>query len=298
MKQNNPDKASLLKLVVRHFPQVTITHAELITTGWNTYVLLINRAIVFRIPKTPFAKKQLQRELMLLPDIEPQLPFAIPSYRYHTTDATIAGYPIIKGTECKRWFYYKKFSKQQRQRIASDLGSFLSALHQCIVSHSIKKKTDNQFARERAERTKGKIELLLKKKLNQKEYDTATNYFEEFEQTISQQPAEALLHGDFKMHHIFLQPKKLALTGIIDFGYIQWGDPAVDLSNLFAFPDIFVNAVIDAYSSDPGTRQSLLERTNLYKKSFGIYWMIGALEGAPLPFEHGYHLFRNMFFKR
>lgn len=298
MKQNNPDKTALLALVSRHFPEVPITHVEQITTGWNTNVLLINGTTIFRIPKTPFAKKQLQRELLLLPEIEQQLPFAIPSYHYRTSDASIAGYPIINGIECKRWFYYNKFSKQQRQRLAGDLSAFLRSLHRSSVSHSIKKKTDNEFARERAARTIGKIEPLLRKKLNQKEFNTATAYFEEFVQTLSQQPAEALLHGDFKIHHIFLHPKKLTLTGIIDFGYIQWGDPAVDLSNLFAFPDIFVKAVIDAYSTNPGTRQSLLERTRLYKKSFGIYWMIGALEGAPLPFERGYRLFRQMFFKR
>jgi aminoglycoside 2''-phosphotransferase len=58
-----------------------------------------------------------------------------------------------------------------------------------------------------------------------------------------------VIHGDFyPREHLFIDPQKEELCGIIDFGDLTLDDPAYDLKNILAdFGEEMLRDVLDAY---------------------------------------------------
>jgi aminoglycoside 2''-phosphotransferase len=254
---------------------------------------VINNSTIFRFPRDSFARKKLKEETRLLPHIADPLPVAIPAYCHIANSHEVAGYPLIKGAELKTSHYYNVLNHKQRLHLATDVAAFLKALHTSSFPQASRPEVN--FAGKRAGASNQRLESVLKKVLTKKELHTARLYFDEFATTLGNTRERSLLHGDFKIHHLYLNPRNRRLRGVIDFGYVQLGDPAVDFSNLFALPDAFIRNAIVAYSNSAAEAQILLERTQFYQKCFGIYWMLGALEGKPISFDLGYKKFREAF---
>lgn len=60
----------------------------------------------------------------------------------------------------------------------------------------------------------------------------------------------AVVHADFRDEHVLVNHG--ALSGVIDFGDIEIGDPALDLSFLLVYGEDFVRRVLDHYTLPHG----------------------------------------------
>lgn len=80
-----------------------------------------------------------------------------------------------------------------------------------------------------------------------------------------------LLHGDFDETHIFFDPDTHALTGIIDWGDRESGDPAWDFA-MYVLSDgaEALHVVLHGYAKGPARREALMERIRVYLLADGL----------------------------
>ena len=59
-----------------------------------------------------------------------------------------------------------------------------------------------------------------------------------------------IIHADFTHHHILFNKHNKSISGVIDFGDAQIGDPAFDFAGLYYdFGDEFTTSVYEQYST-------------------------------------------------
>src|SRR2546421_1311093 len=119
-----------MALISRNFPQVEISTARPITRGWDSFVLEVNDELIFRFPMRDDVIVYLQKEMGLLPVLEPALSAPIPHFDYiGHGDASypfmFVGYRKLVGVpledEC--------ITLEQLAALTSALTAFLSELH-------------------------------------------------------------------------------------------------------------------------------------------------------------------------
>jgi aminoglycoside phosphotransferase (APT) family kinase protein len=89
--------------------------------------------------------------------------------------------------------------------------------------------------------------------------------------------SRTLVHCDLAAEHILLDPQTLQVTGIIDWGEISVGDPAIDIAGIFALGGLdFATAVLSHYQGEPD--EGLLHRARFLAARKGIGDIVFGLE--------------------
>jgi aminoglycoside phosphotransferase (APT) family kinase protein len=227
------DSALAKELVEAQFPDLSPVDARMLAAGWDNTAYVINESFVFRFPRRAIAVPLVTTEIQLLPWLASRVPLKIPvptyvgepSEKYHWP---FAGYPIIRG----RSLAAARLSIRERALVAIPLAQFLSALHAIPADEAAKRGagTDvfdrlNTAARRSAtdERlsalvqagvigNRGRIDGIL---------DTAP--------VIHRPRSDTVVHGDLHAGQIIVGDDN-QMIGIIDWGDVHLGDPAVDLA--------------------------------------------------------------------
>ena len=172
--------------------------------GWDNAAYLVEERFIFRFPQRSSAGPLMARENALLPLVAPQVPLKIPVPRFMGSPQEgypypFNGYEILLGvTACTR-----VPDDAQRRALAEDLARFLRALHTI----------DPQPLRERG-LPQDLIGRLDPVRLN-----------------VDEEPLEGarcVVHGDLYARHLLLDSER-RLCGVIDWGDLHYGQPAVDL---------------------------------------------------------------------
>ncbi|HTX56074.1 MAG TPA: phosphotransferase [Candidatus Acidoferrales bacterium] len=193
------------RLIAAQFPPLRDATLRAIGAGWDNAAYLLEEHLVFRFPQRAISAPLMTKELAALPLIAPRVPNAIPMPRYAGRPSDdypwhFGGYEILLGAPADQ----RTLSFDDRRRLASDLGSFLRTLHDI----------DPRPLRE-AGLPGDLIGKLDPKRLK-----------------IDEPPLEGTLrvvHGDLYARHLLLDHRN-RLSGIIDWGDVHEGLPAVDLS--------------------------------------------------------------------
>ncbi len=219
------DEPLAQQLVAAQFPQFEATSIRRFGSGWDNAAFLLDERIVFRFPQRAIAAPLLVKELAVLPRIADRLPRAVPSPIYAGRPSDdypwhFAGYEVLHGaTACSR-----ELSDDERHVLATDLGTFLRALH------------DIDVAPLRASGLPGDvIDKLAPKRLG-----------------LDEPPLDGdlrVVHGDLYARHLLLDDDN-RLCGVIDWGDLHAGLPAVDLSVVHMMvPPRFQGAFFAAYGA-------------------------------------------------
>jgi aminoglycoside phosphotransferase (APT) family kinase protein len=193
------------RLIATQFPQLEAAPVRPIGSGWDNAAYLVEEHLVFRFPQRAIAAPLMPKELAALPHIAPQVPLPVPRPIYAGAPSSdypwhFGGYEILLGvTACAR-----ELSDADRRVLAGDLGRFLRALHD----------VDPQPLREAGlpHDTIGKLDPTRLK--------------------VDEPPLEGALrvvHGDLYARHLLLDQRN-RLSGVIDWGDVHYGHPAVDLA--------------------------------------------------------------------
>lgn len=223
-----------IELLTQQFPELQPITLKRLPEGWDNTPYLINDKYIFRFPRREIALPCLESEIRLLPWVASHLSLAIPNPKFigkpsSTYPWPFMGYEMIQGhTACSL-----KLSEKEKMSLAPSLGSFLANLHKLNVSEAQKrnilpdqvKRSDKKHLITRIQKH---LEMLKEQHL---ELD-----FDHFLKTLKSaylkaelSPNPSVCHGDFYIRHILLDDTN-KLSGIIDWGDIHLGDPAVDLS--------------------------------------------------------------------
>ncbi len=243
------------KELIRHnFPQITIQTAQPITRGWDSFVLDVNGELIFRFPMRDDVIVYLGREMRLLPSLEPTLSAPIPHFAYiGQGDAsypyTFVGYRKLQGRPLED----ESITQEQLAALAPALARFLSELHHFPVAQAVQAGVEEHTPetwrtryQERYEDLQRRVFHLLDEGLRKQSVQLWENFLDD-RTGFAFQPA--LIHGDLGCEHIFCDPGRGVLTGVIDWGDVTVGDPALDFVGLHgSHGRAFVESVLADYT--------------------------------------------------
>lgn len=237
------------RLVDGQFRELAPASLTSLGRGWDNDAYVVNGAFVFRFPRRRMAAELLACETRVLPQVSGRVPLPVPDPRYLGSPEggypyPFAGYALLPGETADRVL----LDDDARTSLAPVLAGFLRALHDVPVTKEVPgdviRRTDLAF------RVK-----LLAEKLARVEGDpapgVAADEVIEKARALSRTPPHAgeprLVHGDLYARHLLLDDER-RLCGVIDWGDVHAGDPALDLSIAYAFvPPAGREAFFDRY---------------------------------------------------
>lgn len=226
-----------LDLIQHNFPQVAIESAHPITRGWDSFVLDVNDDLIFRFPLRDDVIAYLEKEMGLLPVLEPVLATPIPHFDYigHGDDSypfTFVGYRKLVGTPLED----ENIASEQLLHLAPALGTFLSELHSFPAARAIQAGVEDHTPEQWRERYQERFVDLQKRVFPLLDMELRTKSARLWEDFLDNRAIFAfqpvLIHCDLACEHIFCDPERGVLTGVIDWGDATIGDPALDFVGL------------------------------------------------------------------
>ena len=294
-------KAEIVKSLYCFFADIQETDIRFFYHGsYNVYE--VKNQYIFRIPDIHFRNikgiRLIQNEIKMLYHIQKyvSVPIPEPIYISFDPDCPLMGYEKIEGVPLSRCFY--KVSRNQKLRIAREIGEFLSELHsddlyQSAIRNQI---VDDIFSCDKYksewedyfERAQKKIFQMLTP--NQK--DWINNLFNTFlSKDVNFNFRYSIIHGDFDITNIVVDPHSLKITGIVDFEESRIYDPAADFL-FFDEGDIFLNNIFLSYKRNIDSQ--FQERMKfLYGRSCLGYIEFGMENNLPDMIEAGIKLLKN-----
>jgi aminoglycoside phosphotransferase (APT) family kinase protein len=222
-----------LELVREQFPGLGRT-IEPFGNGWDNTAFLVDGDIVFRFPRRQFAVQFTGREVGVLPALAPRLPLPIPVPLWVGTPGDrfpwpFAGYRMIPG----RTVDAAVLSSDERRAAAPVLAEFLKVLHSTPADGL--GLPGDELARTDFVR---RGPLLFERLQGLEDAGIIADrrpWLELFEHFSPEPPSHPVpVHGDLYERHILVDEAN-RVCGVIDWGDVHLGDPALDLSLLYRF---------------------------------------------------------------
>lgn len=223
------------RLIRAQAPGISAERVELLGAGWDNTVYRVDGEWVFRFPRREIGARLIAIELAILPRIAGRLPAPIPNPVWAgepTPDFPwpFAGYRYLPGEPAS----HLDLGDEGRAALAEPLGRFLAALHALPIEELVPLGLPRD--------TLGRLDLDRRIPQAQEQLDRALHlglisslepYLPLMEGLPRGPRPTCLVHGDFYARHLLLCDRRLC--GVIDWGDLHAGDPAVDLMVLAAF---------------------------------------------------------------
>jgi len=235
-------------LIAAQFPELETDQVELFGEGWDNTAYLVDGRVVFRFPRRTIAVELIDTEVRVLPRIAPLLPLPIPVPRWPGRPDQgypwpFAGYEHLPGRVASD----AGLDDAGRERAAPVLGRFLAALHR--VDPAGLDLPGDTIARadmtERADRMRERIAGAAARGLVG-DPQPVLRLLDELPLRPPPAPAR-VCHGDLYARHLLVGEDGRP-CGVIDWGDVHAGNPAVDLAIAHGFlPPSARGAFLDAY---------------------------------------------------
>ncbi|WP_226577827.1 phosphotransferase family protein [Halobacillus litoralis] len=278
------------------FPDLKINQVEINDTGQNNDVIIVNNTLVFRFPKYIEGIKKLEKETKVLDHIKGKvsLPISYPQYRSfdpYEVGKVFTGYPFIQGTPLWPQTMNEINNEEQIQDISSKLVEFLSELHFQPIDNLDIKKQSVEHIHQSIVGLYDNFKEKLFPYMNKKSKSEVSQSFEDFlanDKLLNFNTV--LIHGDFGASNILWNSKSKSISGVIDFGETEIGDPAYDFAGLLAsYGQPFLQRCLSLYPEGG----KILERINFYKGTFGLQEALHGFDNNDLvAFKNGIKEYR------
>lgn len=264
------DKTIFREIAKRVYPDIKDQQIRIFEDGHDHVVFVIDNQKAVRFPRRSDYAKKLPVEVAFLNNFGNQLPVTVPQLILRTDEngPPYVTYDFIPGVQFKK-IVSDAFSKEELRRIAHQIGSFLGKLHSLPIGKAKDLGVEQVESLETWKNKLEKIRQTVFPHISKAEQDWSISIFENFFKTILAAPLPlTVIHSDIMPEHIVVNPKTHTLSGIIDFGDIEIGDPAYDFAFLAKYGNDFLNWAYETYSrpKDPAfeiRRQFYLDRLTL-----------------------------------
>lgn len=219
-------------VITTAFPEFRDACVELLDEGWDFRVFEVDGRWLFRFPKREASVAKLNTEYKLLSGLGGWVSLPIPNYEYfcespENSSRPFAGYrklPGIAGDTSKM---------VDRNRVARQLGVFLSRLHTYPVDKA--REAGVQEKRDLVVHLRDRSREQLRKLDGLNVNRGLLRRYLENDTPVSFEGAASLVHNDLWAEHILVDSRSDRVSGIIDWGDIVIGDPAIDFACLYAW---------------------------------------------------------------
>jgi aminoglycoside 2''-phosphotransferase len=272
----------LIEQIQNKYPDLIINDSYVNEMGQNNDVIIVNESMVFRFPKYKQGIIQLRRETEILKYIKDivKVPIPIPIYESFNElepGKVFTGYRLIEGNPLWRKNFFEIKSDEQIRGMASQLVSFLAAMHSIsgdLASRELQ--LEARHPREEMKELYEKIQHKLYPFMSKNSQISVTASFEDFLKGEALSNVDlALIHGDFGASNILWNSGTGEISGIIDFGGAGIGDPAYDFAGLLSsYGEDFFNRCIDQYPNG----KEVAKRVHFYKSTFALQEALHGIE--------------------
>ena len=247
---------------------LVVKNIKILGEGLNSIAYRVNNDYIFKLSKHQEARENLKKEVQVLNYIKGKVSLQIPVIEYYSEKYGVCGYKEIKGTILTPKIY-KQLSRNEKDKLAKDIASFLKELHILPLPNindleldiikdyeSDYKKLKNKYYIKITKKAKLYLDNLFNRILNDeriRKYD------------------KVLCHNDLSCDHIIMDNNKV--VGIIDFGDVAITDRDKDFVYLLEDSDEelgreFGLKVLDYYSH-PNKEDAVL-KSNLNNEYYPI----------------------------
>lgn len=247
-----------MQYIRKTLPNLPIHSFHQDESGWDNVAIMINDEWLFRFPRKVEYAKKIPREKQLYDVLAPMLQtqqIEVPNYHilYENKEDTIpvcSYYKIIHGKPFTP-SYLHNLSIHEKTKIVTQLATFLAAFH--TVPITLAKEWGFQVG-QTAEYWKElytKLKHYLFTTFTIEETKRLNTLFQTFlEQLYTSSSSHTVIHADLAHNHILFHPLLRYITGIIDIGDAQIGDPAFDFAGLYAdYGHAFTLEVYEEYTA-------------------------------------------------
>ncbi len=288
-----PSLEDVAACIRRCFPSLAFVDVRYMSEGWDSWVFETlpdqddpGGTCLFRIPKHDYTLHSHVKERLLMPAIAPMLPVAVPDTAFACADGPngypFVGYRKIPGTPLADLPGFRSAA------IGRPIGRFLKALHSLPVTNfEASFPTDpvrKAYGGAALDRLGSFYERVVREVFSLVSCEARELTRERFEGFLHN-PSNfdyppCIVHSDLNADHVLVDAATGELTGIIDFGDAEIGDPAGDWADIFggslgeAMTPAGVAEAMEAY----GEAARTLEPRARFFRSLGPYHeVIGGL---------------------
>ncbi len=225
-------------LIIAQFPELSPIRVTTLGAGWDNTAYRVNDTWTFRFPRREIGARCLEAEIRVMPALAPRLPLPVP-FPVYVGESTagyayrFVGHRWVDGvTAC-----LAAPDDAARTALAEPLAAFLAALHGIDEEEArdLGAEPDNLRRLDvgfRSGRTGETLDELVRRGL----LESASPWRAILRDTPAASPEtpRCLVHGDLYARHLVLDPMG-ALAGVIDWGDVHVGHPAVDLAIAWLF---------------------------------------------------------------
>ncbi|MCQ2011075.1 phosphotransferase [Sporolactobacillus sp. STSJ-5] len=223
-------------LIERQFPELAPAKVSALGEGYDNTVYLVNERYVFRFPRRQIAVGLLRAESGILPKLADHLPLQISKPLFFGNPDAEFSWPFL-GYEKVRGYLPVILTHEERARSAADLAQFLRALHHFPAEQAAALGVpDDELGRLDIGKRKMALLQRVDQLAMQNLYHRVGKLRQYVEKTDPIPLAEqrCLVHGDLHIRNL-ISNQLGRVTGVIDWGDVHIGDPAVDLSIVYSF---------------------------------------------------------------
>jgi aminoglycoside phosphotransferase (APT) family kinase protein len=247
------DEALVRAVVSDQFPELDVHTLRLVGEGFDNSVWLVDDEWAFRFPRRVLAVPLVARELAVLARVAPLVPLAVPVPAFVGRESEhfprpFFGHRILPGVEPAE----ATLGDADRVHLGIEVARFLRALHAPETKEAVdgaralpvdpNRRADMPFRVAKARESLGRLTDLspdVPRAVEQILADAAG---------LAPTARVSIVHGDLHGRHVLVDRGEL--TGVIDWGDVCIGDPAIDLHFFWSFvPPNARDAVLAEYGA-------------------------------------------------
>jgi len=246
------DEELAARLIGEQFPSLAALPVCKLGEGWDNAAFLVGARYVFRFPRRAVAVTLIETEMRVLPEIVRRVPLRVPEPHFRGVPSDKFGWPFcgyerLGGTPLSG----AHLDDPAYRKAARDVGAFLRALHAIdawvgggLDGDRIGRLDHTRCAPKAVQRLH---ELQAAGVL--REAVALEALLERFAPAQPRSERWTTVHGDLYTRHVLVDDAGRA-TGVIDWGDVHCGDPAVDIAVAFeSFPPASRDAFLAGYGA-------------------------------------------------
>ena len=261
------------------YPGLALDDLQLVSDGMVNDVVVVNHELVCRFVRNVENAEDaatLAREAAVLRVVHDWVDLPTPQFEH--LEAGFASYRFIPGEPLSR-NELARLSPPGRARIIAELSRFHSQLHG-IPAEVL---TASDLPRSASVRSRADwldLHDRVRNSLFPHLWTHQRVWVDElFAPVVSGQLdltyAPTLIHGDLASYHLFHDPEREALTGVIDFGVAGLGDPACDIAvQLGNYGD----GLVQRMATHHPRLLDVIDRARFWAGTFELQWATAGLE--------------------
>jgi aminoglycoside 2''-phosphotransferase len=272
--------APYLERIHQHDPKLAIATAHLNQDGLVNDVVIVNDQLVFRFPKTDWARQALQHETKILTLVRRYLTLPVPIFEEQSDDFVM--YRLLPGRALHQADILRQDERTQ-DRLAEQLATFLQQLH-TIPAPAIEQAGITLSNADRSRQDWINLFQEAERELFPLLMSHARAWVTELfrpilDGSLPLNDTPVLIHGDLGPYHILYDDHPPHLTGVIDFGTGGLGDPADDFANVInGLGERFLQRMARFYPAITATA----DRARFHAGSLEVQWLLGGLRSKDL----------------